>query len=78
MDNQKDIQVLIVIRKDILNKIIIENYTNQVNHPYCIVLDIREFNPISEKYSRKIRIINLYNNKISNKCIWQGFNSIIQ
>ena len=43
-DDQKDMQVLTVIKKDILNKIIIDNWTNLVSHPYCIVLDIRKHN----------------------------------
>lgn len=37
-------QVLITVRKNILNKVIVENQTDLVNHLYYIVLDIREFN----------------------------------
>lgn len=71
-------QVLITIKKDILNKVIIENWTDLVSHPYCIILDIRKINPVSRKYSRKTRVVNFYNNKISNRCVWQGSSSIIQ
>ena len=69
---------MIVVKKDILNKVIVENWTNLISHFYCIILDIRELNPVSEEYSRKIRVVNLYNNKIGNKCIWQEFSSIIR
>ena len=42
-------QVLIAVKKDILNKVIIENRTDLISHPYCIVLDILERNPVSGK-----------------------------
>ena len=76
-DDRKDMRVLIAVRKDILNKVIIENRTDLVSHPYCIVLDIRELNPVSGKYSRT-RVVNLYDNKIGNRCVWQGFNFTIR
>ncbi len=65
-------RVLIAVKKDILNKVIIENRTNLVSHPYCIVIDVRERNPVSRKYSRRTRVVNLYDNKIGNECVWQG------
>lgn len=69
MDNQKDISDLIVIKKDILNKIIIENQTDLVSHSYYIILNIKKLDSISGKYLRKIKVVNLYNNKIGNKYI---------
>lgn len=56
-------------KKNILNKRIIKNWTNFISHFYYIVLDIRKFDPMSEKYSRKIRVINFYNNKIGNRYV---------
>ena len=76
-DNCKDMRVLTAIRKDILNKIIIENWTDLASHPYCIVLNIKELNPVSRKYFRRTRIVNLYDNKIGNRCVWQGSSSTI-
>ena len=70
-ENRRDMRVLIAVRKDILNKVIIENRTDLVSHPYCIVMDIRELNPVSGKFSRKTRDVNLYDNKIGNGCVWQ-------
>lgn len=72
MDNRKNIQVVIAIRKYILNKVIIENWTNLVSHPYYIVLDIKKRSPGSKKYSRRNRIVNRYDNMISNGYVWQG------
>ncbi len=77
-DNRKDIRVLIAVRKDILNKVIVENCTDLVSHPYCIALDIRELSPVSGKYSEKTRVVNLYDNKIGNGCVWEGSSSTIR
>ena len=77
-DNRKNMRVLTAVRKDILNNVIIENRTDLVCHPYCMVLDIRECNPVSRKYSRRTRVVNLYDNKIGSGCIWQGSNSTIR
>ncbi len=68
-NDQKDMRVLIAIKKDILNKVIIENRTDFVSHLYCIVLDIMERNSGSGKYSTRTRVINLYHNKIGNGCV---------
>lgn len=71
-------QVLTVVRKDILNNIIIENQIDLVSHPHCIVLDIKKRNSVSKKYFRRIRVVNLYDIKIENKCVLQVFSSTIQ
>lgn len=65
-------QVLIVVRKDILSRIIVENRTNLVSHPYYVILDIRELDLQSKKYLRKTRVVNLYDNKIDKKQLWKG------
>lgn len=70
IDNQRDIQVLIAVRKYILNKVMIENRTQQVSYLYCIILDIKELNSISGKYSKKTKVVNFYDNKVGNKYIW--------
>ena len=46
-DNQRDMQVLIAVKKDILNKVIIVNQMDTIKHPYCLYLDIKEFDPKS-------------------------------
>ena len=76
-DKRKNVQVLVAIRKDIFNKVIIKNYIDLVRHLYYIILDIKELNLVSENFSRKTNIINLYDNKVYNKCIWQRSNLII-
>lgn len=70
-------QVLIVVKKNILNKVIIENRIDFVNYPYCIILDTKELNQVLRQYLRRTRIVNLYDNKIGWGCIWQRSNSTI-
>ena len=67
MDNQKDMQVLMVVRINIVKKVIIDNRTNLVSYPYCSILDIKELHPLTRKVLRKIRVINLYDNKVGRK-----------
>lgn len=38
-------------------------------------MDIRKRHPVSKKYSKKTRIVNLYDNKISKEYLWQRLKS---
>lgn len=40
--DRKDNQVLITVKKNLLNKTVVENRTDLVSHPYGMVLDITE------------------------------------
>lgn len=60
--NQKNNQVLAIVKKNILNKIIIENETYLISYYYCIILNIIYYGLLLSKYKRKIRIINIHNN----------------
>ena len=71
-DNRKDMQVIIAVRKDIPNTIIVENQTDLISHPYCICLDIKEIDGQTERRLRKTRVINLYDNKIGRGQLWEG------
>ena len=66
-------QAIIVVRKDIPNIMIVINWTDWINHPYCICLDIQEIDRQIERHLRKTRVIKLYNNKISQKQLWEEF-----
>lgn len=62
--NQKDIPVLIAVQKDIQNKVVISNWANFINYWCYFIIDIKKLYPIYEKYAKKRRIINFYDNKI--------------
>lgn len=76
-DNQKDMQVLTAVRKNILNKVLIENQTDLVSHPYCFVLDIEELHSWSRKVMKKTRVINIYNNKFGRRQLWERSSTIM-
>lgn len=71
-DNRKHMRVLTAVRKDILDKVIIENRTDLVNHPYCSVLNIKELHPISKNFLRRTRVVNVYDNKVGRGQLWEG------
>ncbi len=60
-------RVMIAVRKNTPNTIIIENGTDLISHFYCICLDIKEIDRQTERRLRKTRVINLYNNKIGRR-----------
>lgn len=70
--DRKDMRVMIAVRKDILSRVVVENRTGLVSHPYCVVLDIRELDPQSRKCLRRTRVVNLYDNKIGKGQPWEG------
>ena len=64
-------RVLIAIRKDILNRVVIENQTDLISHLYCICLDIKKVDPQSGKRPRKTSVVNPYDNKIGKGQPWE-------
>ena len=72
-DNRKDMRVLMVVRKDILSKVVVENRTDLVSHPYCMIFDVKELHTQSGKCLRKTRVVNLYDNlKVGKGQQWEG------
>ena len=67
-----------VVRKDIANNVILDNRSDLVSHPYCLVLDIKELYPKTRKPIRKIRVVNMYDNCIGQECTWQGHTAVAQ
>ena len=78
IDNRKDMRVLTTVRKNILNRVLLENRTDLVSHPYCTVLDVKEFHPLSGKVLRRTRIVNLYDNKVGRGQVWEGSSPTVQ
>ena len=60
------------VRKDLLDKIVIEHRTNLVNHPYFILLEIRDLDQQSRRPGRKTQVINIYDNQVGQGCTWTG------
>lgn len=67
----KDNQVFIAVKKDLLNKTILENRTDLVSHPYGMVLDITE-REIHTQRRKRTRIVNIYDNTLERGQTWEG------
>ena len=61
----------IAIRRDLVNKVIVEAQTDLIDHPYLIAMDVWELNRAREK-TRRTQIINCYDNWLGIGHCWQG------
>lgn len=69
---KKNIRVMTAVRKDLVYKIVIDHRTDLVNHPYFMLLEIRELNPRSKRLRRKTWVVNVYDNQVGRGCTWDG------
>ncbi len=60
------------VRKDLTDKIVVEHRTDLINHPYFMLLEIRELEQQSKTPGRKTRVVNIYDNRVGNGCTWNG------
>ena len=75
---RSEIRVVTAIRKDLTDKLVVENRTDLVNHPYFILLEIWELDQQSKKPGRKTRALNVYDNRVGQGCTWSGGNPCIR
>ncbi len=68
--DRKDNRVLIAVRKDLLNTMVIENRINLISHPYGMVVNITEGDIHGRGQKRKTRIVNVYDSKLGEGQIW--------
>lgn len=68
--DQKNNCVLIVVKKYLLNKIVVKYQTDLVSHPYGMVLDITDGKIYGKRKKKKTRIVNIYDNKLEERQIW--------
>lgn len=59
-----------VVRKNLLDKIVIEHRTNLVNQLYFLLLKIWDLDQQSKWQKRKTQVFNAYDNQIGQSCIW--------
>ena len=56
------------MKKELIDKIVVDHRTNLVNHPYFILLEIWELDFWLKKPERKTRVVNLYDNWVGRDC----------
>ncbi len=69
---RKEIRVMTAVRKDLGDKIMVDHRTDLIHHPYFMLLEIRELDPQSKKPGRKMRVVNVYDNRVGRGCTWDG------
>ena len=69
---RKEIRVMIAIKKDLVDKIVVDHRTDLISHPCFMLLEIRELDPRSNRPGRKTRIVNVYDNRVGRGCTWDG------
>ncbi len=66
--------VLTAVKKELVSKIIMDNGTELVDHPYFWVLDIRDIDSRTNKLERRTRVVNPYDIRVRQRCTWEGSN----
>lgn len=67
-----DARVLTAVKKELVNKIMVENKTDLVDHPYFLALDIRDMDSRLNKPARRTRVVNAYDNRVGQGGTWEG------
>ena len=71
-------RVMTAIRKDILNRVVMDNRTDLIAHSYFLAIDVREINPRIKRSDRRTRVVNAYYIIIEAGHTWQGFSSRVR
>lgn len=61
---RKNIRVITVVKRVLVDKIVVDHRTDLINHPYFILLEIQEIDFQLKKLRKKTCIINAYDNRI--------------
>ena len=70
-----DARVLTAVKKELRNKIIVENRTDLVDYLYLVALDIWDIDKQSNRLTSRTRVINIYDNRVGQRCTWVRYTS---
>lgn len=54
---------------ELVDRIIVENRTDLIDHPYFLALEIRDRDSRLKKPTREIKVVNAYDNQVGQKYI---------
>lgn len=60
------------VRKNLTDKIVVDHRTDLINHPYFMLLEIRELDPQSKRPGSKTQVVNVYDDRVGKGCTWDG------
>lgn len=62
MSRKKNIKIMVIVKKNLIDKIVVDNRTDFINQLNFILLEIQELDLQSKIPKKKIQIFNIYNN----------------
>lgn len=68
---RNEARVLTAIKKELVSRIVVDNRTDLVDHPYFLALDIRDIDSRTNKPARQTRVVNSYDNRVGQGCTWE-------
>jgi ribonuclease HI len=69
--DRKDARVNIAVRRDLLDKIVVETRGDLLDHPYIMAVDIWDLSRAQARV-RRTRVVNCYDNWLGAEYCWQG------
>ena len=77
-DSRIEARVMIAIRKNILNRMMMNNRTDLIAHSYFLTINVRKINSRIKRSDRRTRVMNAYDIIIEVDHIWQRFSSRVR
>lgn len=68
---RNDARVFTAIKKELINKIIVDNRTDLGDYLYFLILDIRDIDSQTKKLVRQTRVVNEYDNRVGQGFTWE-------
>ena len=69
---RKDVRIFTAIRKDLVNRVVVEKRSDLIDHSYIMVLDVRDLDRETQLPIRATRIVNVYNQVIGRGRTYKG------
>lgn len=69
---RNEARVFTDVKKELVSRIVVDNRTDLVDHPYFLALDIRDIDSRTDKPARQTRVVNSYDNRVGQGCIGKG------
>ena len=69
-NERKDARILTAVRRNILNRIVVDNKSDLKSYLYIIIVDVRRNDLINRELGRRIRIVNIYDQNLGREYIY--------
>ena len=66
------------VKKELVDKIIVENRTDLIDHPYFLALNIQDMDSRLNKPATQTRVVNAYDNQVGQGNTWEGITPAVE